>query len=51
MKTNNRKIKKENNSKNISILYEFALQRGKNRGWYPDEWQLIDYENHILKLK
>ena len=40
-----------NNSKDTSILYELALERGKNRGWYPSDWVLKDYEKHLFKTK
>lgn len=36
-------------SKNISILHELALERGKNRGWYPSEWGIKDYENYLFE--
>lgn len=38
-------------SKNINVLYELAMERGKKRGWYPLEWNLNDYINHILRVK
>jgi len=37
--------------KDTSVLYELALERGKNRGWYPSEWQLTDYMRHIFCKK
>lgn len=35
--------------KNNSFLYELALIRGKNRGWYPNEWTIKDYEQYLFR--
>jgi hypothetical protein len=40
-----------NSGKDMSVLYELALQRGKNRGWYPKDWNLTDYISHIFKTE
>jgi len=31
-----------------NFLYELALQRGKNRGWYPVSWTLQDYIKYLF---
>ena len=34
--------------KDNSFLYELALQRGKSRGWYPNDWTVKDYKDHLF---
>ncbi len=31
-----------------SFLYELALKRGKDRGWYPQTWTIKDYMKHLF---
>lgn len=39
------------NKKENTFLYELALSRGKNRGWYPKNWNLNDYICHLFSKK
>lgn len=39
------------NRKETMFVYELALERGKGRGWYPMDWKLSDYMDHLFKPK
>jgi len=30
------------------FMFELALKRGKDRGWYPENWTISDYEQHLF---
>lgn len=42
------KTKRKSEKDKNSFLYELALERGKNRGWYPKDWTLNEYINYLF---
>jgi hypothetical protein len=30
------------------VVFELALERGKKRGWYPQEWNVEDYCSYLF---
>ncbi len=39
---------RNNRDKSDSFIYELALKRGKDRGWYPKKWTVQDYEQYLF---
>lgn len=44
-----RSLLKYTNEKSDSFIYELALKRGKDRGWYPKEWTVDEYTQHLFR--